>query len=74
MKLLRFICWMRGFHLSAQTIDDFYKVDLVDGRTERRIFGTSSVCMTCGLTHPNGKFDDEQNMIRWPFAGEAGKQ
>lgn len=59
MRLLRFICLLRGFHRAVLVIN---KYDSVEG-----VFGDTGPCETCGERLPQGSLPPEKawNLLVW---------
>jgi len=64
MAIFRFICWLRGFHISAFSVDAFEKQQ-IGNLTAREFWGNYSPCLTCGKIAPTGKHENHALITRW---------
>lgn len=61
MRMFRFICWLRGWHVNA------FQVDRTEGI---ELFGKGQGCRVCGMMPLEGKTKYAQLLAQWPYKPE----
>lgn len=58
MRIFRWICWLRGYHISPFVLQDYWK-------QTRDIGGQCANCSVCGLLPDNGPAHKGFLWLKW---------